>query len=263
METTPVHLLPDFAVAVQLNPPVSPWSIDRLYNAPLTISSPAVIVCVQAQNAHMESESLSEDELVDLRNLMAPHLRATSMGVGKQECGDWPSWATLFTLYIKAGILHLMACTLRWDEKKAQTDIYLVDSIPIRAVVTSPEDTQNRLRLAIALLTLRSHVYRFFERWSEIEWEESLLSGERVALNIVTGMESRLGSSGGSVREERSQQELDDIIGQFIEAVGGMATDLEEGSLETETTIVDSEGYRVIKERIDSWEDKGHDELSC
>ena len=251
METTPHDTL-DFAVAAQFLLPASTWNIERGYRSPLTLSTPAVVLCFTAKDPYLELEAITADELIFLKHLVAPHLRMVSMGVGQEGRTDWPAWATLFLLYIKAGAMHIFACTLCWSGERSLIDLYLLDTILVKPYVREPIDTERRLRLTIALLTIRSHAQKFSERWSEIEWEESLLAAEDDAITIATGMEStQTRSEGRSEDFGPSARELADMV----EALGRRLTQIGDDDDVQSEISEQSISATVVPINVDSWVD--------
>ncbi|CAL1711510.1 unnamed protein product [Somion occarium] len=210
----------DFALVVQNNPPDTWPTVKRAAQLPLTISSPAVVLGLRTTNFDPDGFGISKDELDDLKTVMGPHLRMvgfalTQEDVGASEPAAWPTWATLFCTYLKAGFVHVMAFFLT---SHGRVDVCVVDSLPIIPIAHSVMDLENRARLSIALFTLQKHVVRFSEQWRKFTWPHQLLKEEHDAIVEVSGVSSRGPSKPHSVHggdddaSMTSEFEVNDLV---------------------------------------------------
>ncbi|CAL1706405.1 unnamed protein product [Somion occarium] len=145
--------------------------LDATKQLPLTLSSPAVIPGVRSRTFDCDGSAITNRELDDLKILMAPHLRLVSMvfgGGGNDEDAILPTWATLFAIFLKARVVHMIAFTLLRAEGGPVMNACVVDNLPIMIMMNDFKDLEDRLRLAVALFTLQRRVVRFSTHWGDV-----------------------------------------------------------------------------------------------
>ncbi|CAL1706372.1 unnamed protein product [Somion occarium] len=218
MQTPSTNVVLDFALAVQTVAPTTVLTIKRASQLPLSLSSPAVVLGMRSTTLDCNGSAITNRELNDLKILMAPHLRVVSMafgGDGNDEYTLLPTWATLFAIFLKAGVVHIIGFTLLRAEGGPVIDACVVDSLPITMIMNDLKDLEDRLRLTIALFTLQTHVVRFSAHWADIVWSDTLLGEERQAILYVTGIPSRRESSSCSDSESRDPRTITQQLGQY------------------------------------------------
>ncbi|KAJ3556294.1 hypothetical protein NM688_g2110 [Phlebia brevispora] len=181
----------DFAVAVQTIPPTTTSTILRAPSLPLTISSPAVILGIRSTCFEDNGLRITNTELATLQDIMKPHLQLFQVvrdmaliTVNGIEVDLNPS---LFCTYLKKGYIHLLS--FRFDRRQSVRATVL-DSFPVSLDYSSHEDLYDRMRIAMAMLTLQRKIAKICDDWGWICWSPDTLSREHDTIVEVTGINS-------------------------------------------------------------------------
>lgn len=186
----------DFALAVQSIPPTVPVTIARARDLPLTASSPAVLLGVRTTHMNEDGSVVTADEIIELAALMAPHLQIHTLGVAQRTPEHYVRNAedaeppTLFCTYLKKGFVHILAftCGGKADDSSC-ADPYILDSLPISLRPQGREELLARMRVAMALFTLRRYIVRCLcDSWRHVLWPINVLDDEHASIVEVTGV---------------------------------------------------------------------------
>ncbi|KAJ7915622.1 hypothetical protein B0H13DRAFT_2453955 [Mycena leptocephala] len=175
--------------------------IRRSARAPLRLSSPALIIGARLEDSGGESYDLTADEVENLAHITQPHLEA--LLVAQHQCYSHsispvtapessPYRPCIFaiafrdmTLFIVAHIPYLHETTYRYRS-------LVVDKIPFPLYVPGDEDgVIERLRIIIALLTIRNHTDRMAALWNDVIWPPSVIDVEQTLVRERTGIATR------------------------------------------------------------------------
>ncbi|CAL1706353.1 unnamed protein product [Somion occarium] len=253
MQAPSIDIVLDFALAVQTVAPTTLLTIKRASQLPLSLSSPAVVLGIRSTTFDCNGSAITLHELDDLKVLMAPHLRVVSMafgGDGNDEDTLLPTWATLFAIFLKAKVVHIIAFTLLRAEGGPIIDACVVDSLPITMIMNNLKDLEDRLRLTMALFAIQTHVVRFSTHWADIVWSDTLLGEEREAILCVTGVPSRPETSSCSDSESRDPRTIMEQLGQYRDDIE------DEAEMDSnDTSIARGEVLMDVIDKVNQWLD--------
>ena len=216
MEPPSNLLITDFILAAQETPATTRTSIKRANIVPITLSTPGILLGLRVADMSNSQSGIGDDELREITALARPHLRALIMHLryssrGKEEPISIPPWLAVFTTYLKAGELHILAsCPDDWLSGFRISTV-LVDTLPVQRLCNSDDDISSRLRLGIAIFTLQRHVVRISTHLYHT-WPEDLLIEEHALIVRATGISTPTpsaclidddGDSGGYGLEEQ------------------------------------------------------------
>lgn len=148
------------------------------------------------------SGSISSDELLSLSKVMQPHLNLFRLVRQYPDAIVPPdaslpytdSDPTLFCTYVKPGFVHILAFSL---DENAEVTSYLIDSLPVALCCETEDDLLDRMRIVLALFTLRRQVVKISDHWSPICWPMNVLADEHKAIVEVTKIHSPTASVDG------------------------------------------------------------------
>ncbi|KAJ3537172.1 hypothetical protein NM688_g6728 [Phlebia brevispora] len=184
----------DFALAVRTIPATTCATIERAAKLPLTIGSPAVLICAHSHRLEESGQVISGDEVTALIGIMKPHLQLfqsleyyDSLTFVPDHSGPDP-YPTLFCIYVKMGFLHILAFTCEPRSSGPNIHSYLVDSLPMSLNYETETDLCDRMRIVMALFTLQREVVKISDGWGSICWPSNLLNEEHEKIVQLTGI---------------------------------------------------------------------------
>ena len=177
----------DFALSVGLMAISDPLSIKRTPSLPLSSCHPAGLIGLRATCRTEDGDRISEAEFTALENLAAVHFQPIHSALKLSDGqGVVPRWATIMGTFLKKGFVHLIAFRCLGGDTTPLIDVEIIDSLPVRCSINSFSELAGRMRLVIALFTLRNHVARFATRWSDIHMDAASL-GEVHSIMVDLG----------------------------------------------------------------------------
>ncbi|KAJ7696393.1 hypothetical protein B0H14DRAFT_801200 [Mycena olivaceomarginata] len=166
--------------------------------APLCFSCPALAIGIQLEEAKSEPSGLTSQDLLQVAHATQPHLEALLVARHQlQRCPaalpatiDTPSiphciYGILFrnaTVFIVAHIPYLFESTYRYHS-------LLVDRLPFPPYI--PDDRHGvlaRLRIIVALLTIRNHADRLASLWEDVIWPSTIIDADLMLVRECTGI---------------------------------------------------------------------------
>ncbi|KAJ7699063.1 hypothetical protein B0H17DRAFT_317981 [Mycena rosella] len=181
----------DFALVPEWQP-TSECMARRSGKAPLRFSSPALVIGVQMDD--IGNGDLTYDELRNLARVTQPHMEALLVARHQRHAEassakppDVPPciFGIAFrdlTVFIVAHIAHL-------DHSKYRSQLLLVDRLSFPPYVPNDrEGVLTRLRLIIALLTIKSHTGHLASLWNELNWPPTIFDAEAALVRECTGI---------------------------------------------------------------------------
>ncbi|KAJ6558025.1 hypothetical protein B0H19DRAFT_126145 [Mycena capillaripes] len=183
----------DFALVPEPQP-TTECMIRRSSKAPLCFSSPALTLGIQLPDSENKS-CLTDEDLLHLARATQPHLEALLLArhqrypeLSSTSPAPFPPaciFAIAFrdmTIFIVAHIAYLRESTYRYQS-------LVVDQIPFPPYVSGDRGgVVARLRVIIALLTIRNHTDRLASLWDELIWGPTIFDAELAALRDCTGI---------------------------------------------------------------------------
>ena len=185
-------LVTDFVLVAQRIPATTPASIRKANVLPITITTPGILLGLRATEVTASQSGISNNELKEITAFSRPHLQALIMHLrysmrGKEGPISIPPWLTVFTMYLKAGELHILASYPDDWLSGFHTSTVLVDTLPVQRLCDNADDISFRLRLGIAIFTLQQHVVRVSTHLHHT-WPEDLLIEEHALITCATGI---------------------------------------------------------------------------
>ena len=177
----------DFALPVGVMAVSDPFVIRQIPGLPLSSCHPAALVGLRTTCMADDGNRISGAELSALERLAAVHFQPIHSALKLADNEEIaPEWATIMATFLKRGFVHLIAFRCLGGGTAPIINIEVIDSLPIQRSVNSLSELASRMRLVIALLTLRNHVARFATRWSKIHMGAALL-GEVHSMMVDLG----------------------------------------------------------------------------
>ncbi|KAJ7364297.1 hypothetical protein DFH08DRAFT_270819 [Mycena albidolilacea] len=183
----------DFGLVPEWQPTTEDM-VRRSREAPLCFSSPALAIGMRLQDSDGESCTLTRQELMCLARATQPHLEALLLA--RHHRYPEPLLATSplppacifviafrdMTIFIVAHIAFLQETTYRYQS-------LVVDQIPFPPYVPGErEGVVGRLRVIVALLTIRSHTDHLASLWDDLIWDPTIIDAELAVLRDFTGI---------------------------------------------------------------------------
>ncbi|KAJ6542631.1 hypothetical protein B0H19DRAFT_1171160 [Mycena capillaripes] len=183
----------DFALVPERQPTTEDM-VRRSRKAPLCFSSPALAIGMRLQDSDGESCTLTKQDLLYLARATQPHLEALLLARHHRypepllTTSSLPP-ACIFviafrdkTIFIVAHIAYLHETTYRYQS-------LVVDQIPFPPYVPGEgEGVVERLRVIVALLTIRSHTDHLASLWEDLFWDPTIVDAELAILRDFTGI---------------------------------------------------------------------------
>ncbi|KAJ6481827.1 hypothetical protein C8R45DRAFT_1003181 [Mycena sanguinolenta] len=174
--------------------PTTEIMVRRSQKAPLCFSSPALTIGIRLPDSDGEDECrpLTKQEVLGFARTTQPHLEAL---IARHQCHSEPTeslplpciFVIAFrdmTLFIVAHIAYLDATTYRYQS-------VVVDQIPFPLYVAGERERESivaRLRIIVALLTIRGHTDRLASLWDNVIWDPIIADAELAVLQDFTGI---------------------------------------------------------------------------
>ncbi|KAF8204412.1 hypothetical protein K438DRAFT_1819810 [Mycena galopus ATCC 62051] len=168
--------------------------VRRSSKAPLCFSSPALAIGMQLQDSDSKSCTLTRQDLLYLARAAQPHLEALLLARHHRYPGPLLATSPLppacifviafrdMTIFIVAHIAFLHEITYHYQS-------LVVDQIPFPPYVPGErEGIVARLRVIVALLTIRSHTDRLASLWEHLTWDPTIIDAELAILRDFTGI---------------------------------------------------------------------------
>ncbi|KAJ6481251.1 hypothetical protein C8R47DRAFT_1197801 [Mycena vitilis] len=177
--------------------PTTKSMIERSRKAPVCLLSPAIAIGIQLES-NSSSKCLTAKELLQVAGVAQPHLEAIIVARSQRLSGPLrgsvtsegpPATDCVFvlalrdeTVFIVAHIAYLQQSTYRYRS-------LVVDQLPFPPYVSGDkEGVLARLRIIVALLTIRTHIGRVASLWDDVVWPRDVFDAESALLRECTGI---------------------------------------------------------------------------
>lgn len=204
-----------WAVAFQPIPPVCKATAQQARLAPLSLTSPGLLIGISAAPAPNDTDAgICHADLDRLSRVVQPNLEAMLIALSlhhKQQKGrpiaqipEHPAWSVIFGVFERKNSVAIVAHFPAFSKDGVLFEYHsvLVDELPFPPCHTDDESADGQLarfRLAIALLTIRRHVTRLTTIWDGTIFDHIIMVAERELLRETSGIKSPQPSDEGSV----------------------------------------------------------------
>ncbi|KAJ7238783.1 hypothetical protein B0H12DRAFT_1137143 [Mycena haematopus] len=197
----------DFALVPEWKP-TSQYMIRRSPKTPLRFLSPALAIGIQFENDSTDSCGLTKQDLLRLARATQPHLEALLIARHVRYPEPFPPPASrssvppdcIFGIAFRDMTVFIVAHIPYLDQSAYHYQSLVVDQIPFppyaqgfppcaqgdRDVVR--EGILARIRLIIALLTIRSHTDRVASLWEAVIWPSTIIDADLTLVHECTGI---------------------------------------------------------------------------
>ncbi|KAJ6481248.1 hypothetical protein C8R47DRAFT_1322276 [Mycena vitilis] len=176
--------------------PVAESMIRRSQKAPLRPLSPALVIGIQLKSC-AKACSLTHEELTYVAQATQPHLEAVLLARNRRS-GQLKRSAPaerptdrdcVFVLATRDNTLFIVAHIPYVHEGTCRYQSLIVDQLPFPPFVSGDQEgVLARLRVMLAVLTIRSHADQFAYLWNEVVWPLAILEADSALLRDCTGI---------------------------------------------------------------------------
>ncbi|KAJ7817594.1 hypothetical protein B0H14DRAFT_2841983 [Mycena olivaceomarginata] len=182
----------DFALVPEWKP-TSESMLRRSRKAPVCFSSPAITIGIQLEDSQVTSGGLTSQELMQLAHAVQPHLVAL-LGARHHQApatvpGPSDPPACIFGIAFRDMTLFLVAHIAYLDESYYRYRSLVVDQIAFPPYVPGDgEGLLGRLRIIVALLTIKHHTGRLASLWERATWPATIIDADLTLVHNCTGI---------------------------------------------------------------------------
>ncbi|KAJ7509706.1 hypothetical protein B0H11DRAFT_2270096 [Mycena galericulata] len=183
----------DFALVPEWQPTTESM-IRRSRKAPVTFSSPALTIGIQLQETSENICTLASEDLQYLARATQPHLEALLVARHQRYPDSLLDISSLpppciFVIAFRHMTVFLVAHIAYFHQSIYRYQSVVVDQLPFPPYVPGDQEgVMARLRLIIALLTIRGHTDRLASLWDDLNWGQTILDAELAVVQDFTGI---------------------------------------------------------------------------
>ncbi|KAJ7157507.1 hypothetical protein C8R43DRAFT_996683 [Mycena crocata] len=193
----------DFACAPEWNA-TSPKMLRRSHDAPLRLSSPALTIGIGLKD-NDAADGLSSEELKHLALAAQPHLEMLLVAWNVRYPDSPPdSTVCIFVLALRGMHIFIVAHIPYLCGSEFRYQSIVVDRLRFPPRIPGTDDREgmlDRLRLAIALLTIKNHTGRLASLCHDVVWPRTVFDEQLELVQQVTGTVTSQSQSGKECKE--------------------------------------------------------------
>ncbi|KAJ7157515.1 hypothetical protein C8R43DRAFT_948906 [Mycena crocata] len=200
----------DFACAPEWNT-TSPKMLRRSQDAPLRVTSPALTIgiCLKDNDT---ADGLSSEELKHLALAAQPHLEMLLVTWNVRYPDSSPdSTVCIFVLALRGMHIFIVAHIPYLCGSEFRYQSIVVDRLRFPPRIPGTDDREgmlDRLRLAIALLTIKNHTGRLASLCHDVVWPRAVFDEQLELVQQVTGTVTSQSQSGDEGKEAERDNDV-------------------------------------------------------
>ncbi|KAK7019057.1 hypothetical protein R3P38DRAFT_3274142 [Favolaschia claudopus] len=172
--------------------PLSEDMIRRSAKAPLCFSSPALAIGMLLQDVDGDSSTLTTEDLLYVARATQPHLEALLVArhhrYSEAAISALPP-PCIFVIAFRDMTIFIIAQIANRDDTTYRYQSLIVDQLSFPPHFPGEGDgIVMRLRIIVALLTIRGHTDRLASLWDDLIWDPAIVDAELTTLREYTGV---------------------------------------------------------------------------
>ncbi|KAK7046678.1 hypothetical protein R3P38DRAFT_2765460 [Favolaschia claudopus] len=173
--------------------PLSEDMIRRSAKAPLCFSSPALAIGMLLQDVDGDSGTLTTEDLLYVARATQPHLEALLVARHHRRYPEAAISALpppcIFVIAFRDMTIFIIAQIAFRDDTTYRYQSLIVDQLSFPPHFPGEGDgIVMRLRIIVALLTIRGHTDRLASLWEDLIWDPTIVDAELTTLRDFTGV---------------------------------------------------------------------------
>ncbi|KAJ7742851.1 hypothetical protein B0H16DRAFT_1860637, partial [Mycena metata] len=178
--------------------PITKLMIRRSQKAPLCFSSPALVFGIHLEGGSEDSCDLADRDLMRLARATQPHLEAlmvarhlyiSGLAPGRAASGSSIPPEYIFGIAFRHETVFIVAHIPYLHESSYRYQLLLVDRLPFPPYIPGDQDgVVARLRVIVALLTIKDHTSRLASFWDDVVWPQAIFDFDSQSRRECTGI---------------------------------------------------------------------------